>query len=109
MNQKELTEMFGKPISVYTDDQAVDDGELVALNRKDRVTRTVYNWLENTIDINNPKLPNGWPVSMFDWFGRTDSGTKAVAMCAGLLSSHGAEATRVYEEETGGGDFRPPC
>ncbi len=49
MTQAELTELYGDPIYVYSDEQAVEDGVLVAVNglfpaiwKLNRVTRAVW-------------------------------------------------------------------
>jgi hypothetical protein len=114
-------------ISTYTDAQACDDGVLIALNPKDRVTRTVWEWLvEHAPKTCQP--PNCWPVDMMGWFGATsikkaeaqkliakhgkDAQTvlerivadrKALAMCRGLIGRDRAQAERVYRDNTDGG------
>ncbi len=123
----ELKEMFGEPISVYTDANACEDGVLVSISQKDRVTRNVWEWLaENTPMTSRP--PNNWPVEMMGWF-RAGSITqkdamkmiakygldaqskyekqirdkKAAALSIGLIGRDAKMAKRVYDENIGGG------
>jgi hypothetical protein len=117
-------------ISTYTDAQACDDGVLIALNAKDRVTRTVWEWLtEKAPKTRQP--PNRWPVDMMGWFGATSikkdeaqkliakhgkdaqkvldriiADRKAAALSRGLISANRQQATRVYNENIDGGIFK---
>ena len=97
-----LTEIFGEPISVYTDDQAVDDGTLVAINRKDRVTRPVFEYLAQATP-EGAQPPSCWPVEMMGWFRAKTKDDKAIALAVGLIGGHGQIARRIYEHNTGGG------
>ena len=99
---KSLTEIFGKPISVYTDDQAVDDGALVAINRKDRVTRPVFEYLA-VATPEEAQPPSCWPVDMMRWFRAKTKDDKALALAVGLILGRGQIARRIYEHNTGGG------
>jgi len=100
-----MTELFGEPISVYTDDEAVDDGTLVAINSKDRVTRPVWDWLISTMDMKNPKPPSGWPVNLFGYFGAKTKDERVKAMCEGIIDVNRKQAQRVYDENIAGGIF----
>ena len=100
-----LYETFGRPISVYTDGNACEDGELVAINRHDRVTRTVWNWLESTIDMQNPKPPACWPVDLMGFFNAKKPPDRVLAMCRGIIEENRRQAKRVYDENTDGGIF----
>jgi hypothetical protein len=102
---KTLTEMFGEPISTYSDNDAGEDGTLVAINAKDRVTRPVWDWLESTVDMKNPKPPSCWPVDLFGFFGAKKPADRALAMCRGIIENNRREAMRVYEQNIGGGIF----
>ncbi len=114
-------------ISTYTDAQACDDGVLIALNAKDRVTRTVWEWLtEKAPKTSQP--PNRWPVDMMGWFKaasiskpeaqkliakhgqdaqklfeRIVADRKAAALCRGLIGRDRSQAERVYRNNTDGG------
>jgi hypothetical protein len=82
-------------ISVYSDKNAVEDGALVAINRRDRVTRPVWSYLwKHTPMTSQP--PNRWPVDMMGWF-RAGAIKKDEALK--LIAKHGAEAQKKYEEE----------
>lgn len=63
---EDQNESFFKPedvISTYSDAQAVDDGVLVAVNAKDRVSRAAFEFLAaKTPMISRP--PNKWPVDL---------------------------------------------
>jgi hypothetical protein len=92
---KRRNKMF-KPedvISTYTDAQACDDGVLVALNPKDRVTRTVWEWLVKKAPKTS-KPPDRWPVEMMGWF-RATAISKLEA--AKLIAKHGKDAQPLFE------------
>jgi hypothetical protein len=118
-------------ISTYTDGQAVEDGLLVAINQKDRVTRALWEYLvEKAPKGNQP--PNRWPVDLMTWFRaeaikreealkliaelgkdaaqkkfeRMIADRKALALSKGIISTHTKQATRVYEENIGGGIYK---
>lgn len=105
-------------ISRYTDEQAVDDGVLVRLNARDRVTRAVWDFLVEHQPA-GPKPPDCWPVDLFAWFGakkptmpddpvaaRMYRDIRAKAMATGLIGAHGQAARRVYEQNIGGGIWK---
>lgn len=93
-------------ISRYTDADAREDGVLVAINKKDRLTRTVFEFLAAHTPLGS-KPPNRWPVDLRGWFGaigtEAERDTKAVALAAGLIGSHERTARRIYRENIGGG------
>src|SRR5882672_424324 len=96
--QNEDKPIFGPEdvISTYSDSQAIEDGILVAINPRDRVTRSVWEWLvENQPKGNQP--PNCWPVGMIGWFKATAI-TKREAL--ELIAKHGAkEGQEKYERQ----------
>jgi hypothetical protein len=117
-------------ISTYTDAQACDDGVLVALNPKDRVTRTVWNWLASKAPKTS-KPPDCWPVEMMGWFraasiSKTEAAKlivkygrdaqhlfeqiiadrKAAALSRGLISTNRQRAAEIYRENIDGGIFK---
>lgn len=118
-------------IATYTDGQAVDDGVLVALNPRDRVTRTVWEWLVEK-QPKDAKPPTQWPVDMMGWFGATKipktealalitkygreeaqkkfeqmiADRKARALAVGVIRTHEKQAARVYNENIGGGIYK---
>ena len=102
---------FGEVIYRYTDTQAQDDGILVALNGRDRMTRTVFDYFVKHVP-DGPKPPGGWPVEIMGWFKRSkndpvrDAFNRAVALAKGLVGGYGAEARRIYDENIGGGVFK---
>ena len=85
-------------ISTYTDQQAIDDGVLVAIGKENRVTRAVWNMLilraEHTLDAS--LAPDAFKQ-------RCDA--YALHLSDGLVQAHGKEARRVYEQNIGGGIF----
>lgn len=128
-----MSESFFKSadvISVYTDAQAVDDGVLVAINGRDRVTRSVWQSLiERAPKDSQP--PNRWPVDMTGWFQATKiskteaaqliakhgldaqkefekaiAERKALALAKGIISTHARQAKRVFDEELDGGIYK---
>ena len=77
-------------VSRYTDKQAVDDGVLVAVSAKDRVTRNAWSYLGGQLE-------------------RTDDDSSGDAIAGDLALRYfrefGLEAIRVYEHNIGGGIF----
>lgn len=127
MDQDELIKIFGEPISVYTDRDAVEDGVLVSVNERDRVSRACWEWLAQSTPLGS-KPPNCWPVEMMGWFRAGDISPtealkriakhgkeaqakferevrdkKALALAIGLIGTHGPIARRIYENNEGGG------
>lgn len=127
-------ESFFRPedvISTYTDRQAVEDGIFIAINPRDRVTRTVWEYFAEKAPKRS-KPPADWPVSMMDWFqaekiskidalkliadfgavqgqqkfDRMIAERKALALAKGIITTHAAQAKRVYDENIGGGVFK---
>lgn len=121
-------------ISTYSDAQAIEDGILVAVNRQDRVSRAVWEFLvEHAPEGAQP--PNCWPVEMLGWFqaskiGKTEAAKliaelgaegaqkkfermvadrKALALTKGIISTHARQAVKVYEENTRRGDLQTLC
>ena len=103
MNDTEL-----ELISRYGDQEAVEDGMLVELERTHRATRPLWEYLVEHLPADG-QPPDRWPVALLQWFG--SSGTdahrdlRAKAALIGLLGTHGTEARRVDAENTGGGIF----
>ena len=74
-------------ISRYSDDQAVEDGVLVELTARDRMTSNCLAWLEENIPVDGSP-PNNWPVPLFDWIGaRGDKTRRAICAAKGLVGS----------------------
>jgi len=96
---KELEDIFGPVISSYTDTEAVDDGVLVAVNTKDRVTRTVFEFLaaDGVLDPHDP--PNRWPIDLIGYIRAKDGDGRALAAVRGLIGTHANEASKVYDRE----------
>jgi len=96
-------------ISRYTDEQAVDDGVLVKVGPRDRVTRAVWDFFVQHTPL-GPQPPPTWPVDLRRWFGgqgtEAERDTKAAALAVGILAAHGAAARRVYEQNSGGGIWK---
>ena len=93
-------DLFGPVIYSYTDEQAREDGVLVAVTEKDRVTVTLFNFLSEHL-VEGP--PSRWPVDMMGYFRAKDGGDRALAATKGLIGTHGREARRIYEKNIGGG------
>jgi hypothetical protein len=90
-----LEDVFGEPISVYTTEQAVEDGFLVAVTPRDVATRSVWEWLKEKTPMDS-KPPDCWPVDMMGWFRAGGISQKAAAK---LIAQHGLEAQAKYEEQ----------
>jgi hypothetical protein len=74
----------------YTDQQAVDDGVLVAVAPKDRVSRAAWEYLAS----NSPDQD------------REVRDKHATAFVLGLIANRGKDARRVYEQNTDGGIYQ---
>ncbi len=102
---KNLTELFGEPISVYSDNDAIEDGALVAINDNDRVTRPVWDWITGTMDMKKSQPPSCWPIDLFAYCRAKTPDDRALAMFRGLIDTNRRQALRVYDENIGGGIF----
>ncbi len=91
-----------EPIYSYTDKQAVEDGFLVALTAKDRVTRAVFDYLAEKAPA-GAQPPTTWPVDVAGWFSSNSALARAKALALGLTAGFGLRARRVYEKNIGGG------
>jgi len=103
-----IEEFYGPVVSTYTDGQAVDDGILVAVSDRDRVSRPLFDFLAEKLDDTPPA---GWPVDLMGYAtARSKAKTldevglrRAVAASRGLIEQNRRAATSVYEENIGGG------
>lgn len=84
-------------VSVYTTEQAVEDGVLVPIGRGHIATRAVWEWL-SAIELDRP--PNDVVIDLLTWI----RGEHALAILRGL-TTYEIEATRVYEQNIGGGVY----
>lgn len=99
-------------IHSYTDKEAVEDGTLIAISDRDRVTNAAFEFLAAHTPM-DAKPPNNWPVDMLGWF-RLDKKApeqkqreqRAVALAKGLLARDGRKAREVYEKNTNGGIYQ---
>lgn len=118
-------------IFAYTDKNAVDDGLLVAVGPRDRVTRTLWEALcERAPESSKP--PNRWPVDLMGWFQAENvkkedalkliakygaeegqrklnqiiADRKALALSKGIIGTHARAAVRAYELNTDGGIYK---
>lgn len=66
-DSKDLTDVFGPPISTYTSTQAAEDGVLVPISARDAVTRTAWEYFKEKTPM-GAEPPNCWPVEMMGWF-----------------------------------------
>ena len=82
---------YGEVISTYTDGDALEDGFLVPLNKRDRVTRALFDWLCSALP-EGPKPPSNWPVEIMRWFGDKSPEMRAAALAGGLIGTFGRRA-----------------
>ena len=82
-------------ISEYGDEQAVEDGFLVAVSKRDRVTNTVFALFEHGVPL-EAAPPSRCPVALLRWCGAKNTATRAVLMCAGLIEQW---RDRAHEED----------
>ncbi len=92
----------GFVISSYGDEQAQEDGILVPVGKKDRVTRTCWEFLAAKL---GEKPPNQWPVNLMGYVMAKDGNDRALAASGALLDTWDREARRIYDENIGGGIF----
>lgn len=79
-------------IHQHTDEDALSDGYIVAVNKEDRMTTAVFGFLsESAAAIDGPP-PNRWQVPMVDWFTAKEPDGKALALAKGFIEAHRREA-----------------
>ena len=83
---QDMEDLFGPVISRYSDEQAVEDGVLVALNATDRVTVNVLAAIAKVAE-DQPKPPNMWPVDLFPFVLAKTAEARALAMIGGLVGT----------------------
>lgn len=96
-------------ISTYTAGQAVEDGMLVQVSKRDLVTIGLFTHLTELAPMEGPPPP-GWPIPLVAFFkGRDkekpDPQAVAAALCVGLIDAHRIQAQRIYDDNTGGGIY----
>jgi hypothetical protein len=92
-------------ISTYTDAEAVEDGNLIEINDKDRATRAVWDFALNTVPEGLwPPRENAKPASEPD--AEAVVAQRVLDMCRHIVEDYGPEATRVYRENVGGGIWK---
>ncbi len=84
-----------KVISTYTDGQAVEDGLLVAVAAKDRVTRAVWEYLCSRVPLDN--------VSSDQIDAKRHD--HALFTSGRMIGQNALEARRVYDQNIDGGIF----
>lgn len=93
-------------ISSYTDEQAIDDGMLVTIGKRDRCTHNLFAALVRDLP-KGAQPPDRWPVSLLEWFGAGDGekgdNMRALAALKGMIGTHGPNAHRIYEQNIDGG------
>lgn len=75
-------------ISKYTDEDAIDDGQIIAVNKRDRMTNGVFAFLSRAATDLDARPPSCWPVPMLDWFRAKDPDAKAVALAHGFIEEN---------------------
>lgn len=85
-------------ISTYTDQEAVNDGVLVSLGSKDRVTSTVYHFLLARV---SKRVPLQWPLephakSAYEVI--SDPDMRVLMLCTALVRHYGPIAKKVYDD-----------
>jgi hypothetical protein len=82
-------------VSTYTDGQACEDGILVAVAAKDRVSRPVWEYLCSRVPLDNV-APEAIDAKRHD---------HALFTSGRMITTNALEARRVYEQNIGGGIF----
>lgn len=101
--QNDLFELFGEPISTYTDAEAVEDGMLVSFGAH-RATSAAFEWIAEHASPERPVT--NWPVDLMAFMRATTGREAAVAMVGALLATEEGVATRIWE--AGGALIRWP-
>ncbi len=102
----EQNDTFPDAIFTYTDQEAVDDGVLVPLNKTDRVTRAVWDYFEARTGSRTPPLR--WPLgnsprAMYPYSDPQDMFWRTSALTSGLIEKYADSARDVYAQNIGGG------
>lgn len=82
-------------ISTYSDAQAVEDGVLVAVTKKDRVTSNVFEYLAKNTPL-TAQPPANWPIDLMGWF-QADKVSKTEALK--IVAEYGADAQKEFESK----------
>jgi hypothetical protein len=82
-------------ISIYSDADAVEDGILVAVTKKDRVSVAVFEYLAKNTPL-GAEPPANWPVDLMGWF-QADKVSKTEALK--IVAEHGKDAQEKFEEK----------
>lgn len=99
-NQENPFEGF-EVISEYTDQNATEDGVLIKLGQRNRITRAAFIFLTKFVNIANAESPTNWPVEMMGWFkasGITVKKTKSSAKLSVNLEVLTAEGRAKLEQ-----------
>lgn len=88
-------------IAEYGDEQALDDGVIVAVSGRDRVTNTAFAWIQEHVGCKS-QPPNRWPVDLFPWCSAERdadragdlqvSARRAVAAVRGVIGTYQRQA-----------------
>lgn len=120
-------DFWGLPISTYSDREALEDGMLIAISPKDRVTRAAWDFIAANAPMGSAP-PCEWPVDLATWFaapaisqddalkmiakyGQEANAKlcdlirerKAAALTIGIVGRESETARRIYENNEGGG------
>jgi hypothetical protein len=85
-------------IVAYTDQQAIADGDLVALDAVDRVSRAVWDFL--TSHITSRTVPHNWPMSNEQAAKYPYSLAKAKLLCVGLIDKYREAAKILHDNDS---------
>lgn len=89
--------IFGKTIFTYTSAEAVEDGVLVAVTKRDCVTRSVWDHLVSKVPSAPPDF---WPVELMGFCRAKNADDKVLAMTRALIASESAQA--IAKDNAGG-------
>lgn len=77
-------DIFGPCISRYSDADAIEDGVLVALDKRDRATVNVYSQIAKIAE-DQKTPPDRWTVDLFGYCRAKTGEARALAMMSGLI------------------------
>jgi hypothetical protein len=103
--------MTDNVIFSYSDREACEDGVLVKIGNRDRISRAAWDFLTGATPL-KAEPPKNWPVEMLNWFKSNGlenemqiRDRKALALAKGIIAKEGREARRVWENNIDGGVY----
>ena len=81
-------------IHAYTDENALEDGVIVAITKKHRATNGVFVYQGEHAPEGDNGPPQNWPVPLLEWMAAKTDNQKAMALARGFIEGHTGHAER---------------